>query len=183
MEASCWGYTAVLQPPAACFLCDREGQLQLLCPFYVFLLDFLALDLKLWLLLKLLLKTSSICITLHLHEMRSEKRDFSILNCSMGVNSQCAWLQVKALCSSPSSLWIIILTFGDAAEYQCWQHTGAVTLFSRDLWSLSPENLLAVKDRAELPSVKLECKSNKPQWGLFSPIQSLRDHSICLLFL
>lgn len=161
----------MLRPPAARFLCDREGQLQLLCPFSVFLLDFLALDLKLWLLLKLLLKTSSICITLHLHETRSEKRGFSVLNCGIGINSQCAWLQVKALCSSPSSLWITILTFGDAAGYQCGRDTGAITLLSRDLWSQSTENPLVACCEREL-NFQVEWKSNKPRWGLFPPIQA-----------
>lgn len=50
------GCSLCSDPPGARVLSGREGQLQLACPFSLFLLDLLALDLKLWLLLKLLLK-------------------------------------------------------------------------------------------------------------------------------
>lgn len=133
--AVCW-LQPLLWPPRARMLSDREGQLQLACPFSLFLLDLLALDLKLWLILKLLLKNK-----FHMYYPSSAldteyKRKFSVRSCVIWINLQSAWLEAWGL-RRPFlflSLWNIILTLWDTAEYQWGQDTSAITPLFRDLW-------------------------------------------------
>lgn len=178
----------LLQPPRAHMLSDREGQLQLACPFPLFLLDLLALDLKLWLLLKLLLKNK-----FHMYYPSSAsdtewKRNFSVLSCVIWINLQSAWLETQGLCRSLLffSLWNTILTLRCCwvpmnTELQCHHISFQGSVGANQLKILLR---YVVKERPELPSTKLKSESQtRPSKDLFPLIQSLGDQRTCQLFL
>lgn len=167
------GLQPLLCPPRAGRLGDREGQLQLACPFSLFLLDFLALDSKLRLLLKLLLKNK-----FHMHYPSSaldriKKETFPAEAASSALTCRVPdWK--RGVCAGPFSFSLSETPF-QLSEMPLGANEDRTPvpshLFSGICGSQSTENPLWVGCERKAWTSKHETeerKSNKLQWGFIS---------------